>query len=203
MNGGTTASTTSRTTARILLTVLGAGGLVTLGWVAIAPLFADSPSDCLEGTWATDPESIRASALAGLGETRGLDPEVTVDGETLTTFHDGIYTIDYDQRVDVTMVVEDRTFTAGAGIVGVATGSYTATGTEVRVVDIDADDVRQEITATLDGVTYDTGDAADLSSDDLETDATSSYRCHGDELVLTPVIGGVEVPEQASVHHRR
>jgi hypothetical protein len=193
----------SRTTARVLLAALGAGGLAALGWVAVASMLADSPPDCLEGTWAIDPESVRASALAGLGELDGLDPEVSLEGDTLMTFRDGAYTIDYDQQADITIVADGKTPVAGVGIVGVATGPYTATDTEVSVVDIDADDVRHEMTMTLDGVAYDPGDVADAAAASLAADATSTYRCSDDELVLTPVVDGVEMPEHASVHHRR
>lgn len=193
----------SRTTARVLLVALGAGGLGVVAWNVVAPSLTSPAADCLEGTWAIDDESIRSSALAGLGDTAGADPEITIDGDTLMTFRDGVYTADYDQRAEITIVMDDKTVGSRVSVVGVATGSYTATDSEVRVVDIDADDVRQEMAMTLNGVEYDPGDVADLSAASLEADATSTYRCNGDELVLTPVIGGVEKPEQASVHHRR
>jgi hypothetical protein len=154
-------------------------------------------ADCLVGTWLTDRESIAAVAIASLGAGAGADaysPEVTVTGDSLITFADGVVRTEYlDQAAVMTLVVdgmEIRSVSRGSGVV---VGTYTATDTEIVQSNLDTSGMTMVIESYLDGALQPM--APSMVEDYLaatEAGGTSTYTCTPTELITTPVVAGVD-----------
>jgi hypothetical protein len=156
---------------------------------------SSSGAGCLEGTWLTDPESIATVAVASLGaDVAAFSPEVTVTGDALVTFADGMVRTEYiDQAAVVDLVVDGqavRSVSRGSGIV---VGSYTATSTEIVQSDLDTSGLTMVIETYVDGALQPTVPGmVESYLAATEVGGTSTYTCTADELVTTPVVAGMD-----------
>ena len=156
---------------------------------------ASGGADCLEGTWLTDPESIAAVAVASLGADAAVySPEVTVTGDALVTFADGVVRTEYiDQVAEVSLVVEGQEFRSISHGSGIVVGSYTATDTEIVQSNLDTSGLTMVMENYLDGALQpnEPGMVEDYLAA-TEVGGTTTYTCTADELISTPVVAGVD-----------
>lgn len=160
---------------------------------APADAASSSGADCIEGTWLTDPESVAAVAIASSG-LEAYAPEVTITGDALVTFAEGMVRTEYiDQAAVMDVDVEGqeiRSVSRGSGLV---VGTYTATDTELVQSGLDTSGLTMVIETYLDGALQPAVPGmVESFLAATEAGGTSTYTCTAEDLVTTPIVPGVD-----------
>lgn len=163
---------------------------------------ASGGPDCLEGTWDVDMAVLRENSIPQI---EGTETSIEVTGTSSLTFDGSTVTYDYDNqnsRVTVSLP-EQPAMEIGVEVDGVATGTFTATDSEIEVSELDISGLTMRSTTVIDGAEVETPGLEDAEASGVPLGGTSSYTCDGDELRITPQVEGVDTSGFEQLLHRR
>ena len=161
---------------------------------------------CLAGEWGLD--GATASRLtATLLESMGADVDVTITGEAVLRFDDGVATWTYTDYTTALVIRDDGAEVETVTVQnGPATQPYTLEGDMMTSAALDLSATTMDITTSIDGVTRRLTDdevSQSMASASLSGQGQTRLSCTDTELAMTPVVLGAEQTDLATVLTRR
>jgi hypothetical protein len=159
-------------------------------------------AECLVGEWEPDLDS-QAEQTVLMLSTAGMEAQVDISGEALTTLTADTITSSYNnQTSDITWTMEGMEYRAVTVLNGSASGPYTATDTDITIGTVDPSGLSLSTTVYLDGVEMEVPGMEDmLGTQGAISVGTSTYTCVGDTFEMA--VTGTGVGDYSNTMHRR
>lgn len=179
------------------------GGDATDDATAAAPEENSANTACITGSWSTDATTLEQMLLATLVPVTD-EPTVQITGDFATTYENGNVTTTYKNQVTTTsFMAAGATYESKSVINGTFTGQFTATDTQLTIMDVDTSGLTMESESTQDGAPLDVSGTVAATLAGLQAGGTFLYTCSEEELTMDEIVAGADASNDTDVLRRR